>query len=237
MLFFGNKYVKGVTQFIQADHFNTVDFIDYHCEKMGLSREEYMAFYRTPVDYRLVEANSFADKWERLESDFKRIIDAPGQRVYDLVDFVQFNTGGMTERDWEKFMYGRYKKHLQSKDTKTKEKMYKVLKKMVTESVISEKADQKNENDESPLDDSAMETGIKNKADETGVPIGLLRIIMRRGLAAWKTGHRPGATQAQWGYARVNSFLTKQPGTWGKADSDIAKKVRDGGHDKNLKKA
>jgi hypothetical protein len=89
-------------------------------------------------------------------------------------------------------------------------------------------------NDQSPLGDDGMETGIKNKAKESGVPVGLLRIIMRRGLAAWKTGHRPGATQAQWGYARVNSFLTKQPGTWGKADSDIAKKVRDGGHDKGL---
>jgi len=89
-------------------------------------------------------------------------------------------------------------------------------------------------NDQSSLGDDGMETGIKNKSKESGVPVGLLRIIMRRGLAAWKTGHRPGATQAQWGYARVNSFLTKQPGTWGKADSDIAKKVRDGGHDKDL---
>lgn len=94
--------------------------------------------------------------------------------------------------------------------------------------------DEQTTNDQSPLGDEGMETGIKNKAKESGVPVGLLRIIMRRGLAAWKTGHRPGATQAQWGYARVNSFLTKQPGTWGKADSDIAKKVRDGGHDKNL---
>ena len=92
----------------------------------------------------------------------------------------------------------------------------------------------KQTNDQSPLSDDGMETGIKNKAKESGVPVGLLRIIMRRGLAAWKTGHRPGATQAQWGYARVNSFLTKQDGTWGGADQDIAKKVRDGGHDKKL---
>ena len=92
----------------------------------------------------------------------------------------------------------------------------------------------KQTNDQSPLSDDGMETGIKNKAKESGVPVGLLRIIMRRGLAAWKTGHRPGATQAQWGYARVNSFLTKQDGTWGGADKDIAKKVRDGGHDKKL---
>ena len=99
--------------------------------------------------------------------------------------------------------------------------------------VIEEKA----EGDRGKIDDAAIETGLKNKAAETGVPIALLRIVMRRGLAAWKTGHRPGATQQQWGYARVNSFLTKQPGTWGGADKDVAKEVRDGGHDKKLKKA
>jgi hypothetical protein len=89
--------------------------------------------------------------------------------------------------------------------------------------------------DRSPIDSEAIETGLKNKADETGVPIGIIRAVMRRGMAAWKTGHRPGATEQQWGYARVNSFLTKGDGTWGKADKDLAKEVRDGGHDKNLK--
>ena len=58
---------------------------------------------------------------------------------------------------------------------------------------------------------------------------------MRRGMAAWKTGHRPGATEQQWGYARVNAFLTKGSGTWGDADKDVAKEVRDEGHDGNLK--
>lgn len=102
------------------------------------------------------------------------------------------------------------------------------------ESVINE---EKAEGDRGKIDDSAIESGLKKKSEETGVPIALLRIVMRRGMAAWKSGHRPGATQQQWGYARVNSFLTKQPGTWGGADSDVAKEVRDGGHDKNLKKA
>ena len=107
------------------------------------------------------------------------------------------------------------------------------MKKLQTlESFVNEKKDQTN--DQSPMGDDGMETGIKNKAKESGVTVGLLRIIMKRGLAAWKSGHRPGATQAQWGYARVNSLLTKQDGTWGGADSDIAKKVRDGGHDKEL---
>lgn len=83
--------------------------------------------------------------------------------------------------------------------------------------------------DRSAIDDDAIETGLKTKSEETGVPIGILRAVMRRGLAAWKTGHRPGATQQQWGYARCNSFLTGQPGTWGGADKDLAKEARKAG--------
>jgi len=101
------------------------------------------------------------------------------------------------------------------------------------EAVVNE--DEKN--DTSPIDDEKVETALKKKEEETGVPVKFLRIVMRRGMAAWKTGHRPGAGVHQWGYARVNSFLTKQEGTWGGADADVAKQVRDGGHDKKLKKA
>lgn len=95
----------------------------------------------------------------------------------------------------------------------------------------------KKSTDRGPLDDDKIETALKKKAEDTGVPIGIIRAVMRRGLAAWKSGHRPGANQQQWGYARVNAFLTKGEGTWGGADSDLAKEVRDGGHDKKLKKA
>ena len=45
-------------------------------------------------------------------------------------------------------------------------------------------------------------------------------------MAAWRGGHRPGASQQQWAFARVNSFITKGSGTWGKADSDLAAKAR-----------
>lgn len=83
--------------------------------------------------------------------------------------------------------------------------------------------------DRSPLDSESLETGVKNKADESGAPIGILRAVMRRGLAAWKTGHRPGASQAQWAYARTNSFLTGGEGTWGGADADLAKEARKAG--------
>ena len=101
------------------------------------------------------------------------------------------------------------------------------------ESIVE--AEEKQSTDRSPIADDAIETGLKKKVEETGVPIGILRAVMRRGMAAWKTGHRPGANEQQWGYARVNAFLTKGDGTWGGADKDLAKEVRDGGHDKNLK--
>ena len=68
--------------------------------------------------------------------------------------------------------------------------------------------------------------GITNKAKKSGMPYSILKKVYDRGMAAWKGGHRPGTTQQQWAFARVNSFITKSPGTWGKADSDLAKKVR-----------
>lgn len=109
---------------------------------------------------------------------------------------------------------------------------------LFSESVVNEEDDKdKKSTDRGPLDDDKIETALKKKAQDTGVPIGIIRAVMRRGLAAWKSGHRPGANQQQWGYARVNAFLTKGEGTWGNADKDLAKEVRDGGHDKKLKKA
>ena len=70
------------------------------------------------------------------------------------------------------------------------------------------------------------EKALKNKAKETGMPLGILRKVFQRGVKAWQSGHRPGTNAGQWGLARVNSFVTKGKGTWGKADSDLAAKVR-----------
>ena len=50
--------------------------------------------------------------------------------------------------------------------------------------------------------------GLKNKAEKSGVSYGILKQVYDRGMAAWKTGHRPGTTPQQWAFARVNSFLT-----------------------------
>jgi hypothetical protein len=69
------------------------------------------------------------------------------------------------------------------------------------------------------------DAALKKKADKSGMPLGILKQVFKRGVAAWKTGHRPGTNAVQWGLARVNSFVTKSSGTWGKADKDLAAKV------------
>ena len=63
--------------------------------------------------------------------------------------------------------------------------------------------------------------GLVKKSQQTGVPYGILKKSYDRGLAAWKTGHRPGTTPQQWAFARVNSMLTG-----GKADPDLQKQAR-----------
>jgi len=68
--------------------------------------------------------------------------------------------------------------------------------------------------------------GLKNKAEKSGMPYGILKKVYDRGMAAWRGGHRPGTTQQQWAFARLNSFVTKSSGTWGGADKDLAKQVK-----------
>jgi hypothetical protein len=60
-------------------------------------------------------------------------------------------------------------------------------------------------------------------AKATHVPVKTLRTVYNRGMAAWRTGHRPGASQHAWGMARVHSFVLKGK-TYRTADSDLATK-------------
>lgn len=54
-------------------------------------------------------------------------------------------------------------------------------------------------------------TALKNKAKSANAPLGALRAIYNKGLAAWRTGHRPGASQHAWAMGRVNSVLAGGP--------------------------
>lgn len=56
--------------------------------------------------------------------------------------------------------------------------------------------------------ESNPKEAIKNKAEKTGIAYSILKQVFDRGVAAWRTGHRPGTTPTQWGLARINSFAT-----------------------------
>ena len=76
--------------------------------------------------------------------------------------------------------------------------------------------------DEFVLDEKIA--GLVKKADKSGVSYSILKQVYNRGMAAWRTGHRPGTTPQQWAFARVNSFLTG--GGARKADADLWSKAK-----------
>jgi len=58
----------------------------------------------------------------------------------------------------------------------------------------------------------------------TKIPLDALKTVYNRGMAAWRTGHRPGATEQAWGMARVHSFVLHGK-TWRTADADVARRI------------
>ena len=64
----------------------------------------------------------------------------------------------------------------------------------------------------------------------TGIPLRILNDVFDRGVGAYKTNpqsvRKSVKSPEQWAYARVYSFVMKQPGTCGKADKDLADKVK-----------
>jgi|LauGreDrversion4_1035100.scaffolds.fasta_scaffold01051_3 hypothetical protein len=61
----------------------------------------------------------------------------------------------------------------------------------------------------------------------TGLNASLLKESYKRGVAAYKTGHRPGATAEQWGYARMYSLIIRYKQKTLTHDKDLAKKLQD----------
>ena len=69
--------------------------------------------------------------------------------------------------------------------------------------------------------DENSDKALANKAKESGEPLGDLKKVYKKGLAAYASGHRPGMTQHQWAMARVNSYIKGGPAR--KVDAHIRK--------------
>ena len=224
--------VPGSTNWNGQDNFQ--DFIQFHADRLCMTREEYMAHYGS-ANAGINEAKPGPDPYHRGLEDGE--VEDKEDQIKKQADMDDDDPDAYKEMPGDE--EAREKGEVKTSDaTKAYNKLYKENKYIKGLDTFNEADDKEQKStDRGPLDDDAIETGLKKKAEESGVPIGIIRAVMRRGLAAWKSGHRPGANQQQWGYARVNAFLTKGEGTWGNADKDLAKEVRDGGHDKKLKKA
>lgn len=108
------------------------------------------------------------------------------------------------------------------KDAKTKESKYT----KAYRAKFGEEADMT----EDYIDEEAA-SGLAKKAKESGISIGTLKKVYNRGMAAWRTGHRPGTTPQQWAMARVNSYITKGK-TYHTADKDLREGLWDNIHAK-----
>jgi len=111
----------------------------------------------------------------------------------------------------------------QSKYTKKYHDMYGEASSPAQQAAIAinmKKRGVKPKNEEVELDEGSADTSLSAKAAKSGISVGTLRKVYNRGVAAWNSGHRPGTTPAQWGHARVNSYITKGK-TYHTADKDL----------------
>jgi hypothetical protein len=81
---------------------------------------------------------------------------------------------------------------------------------------------------------------LRGKSEKSGIPLGALEAVYKRGIGAWKTNpesvrlktgeknykeSRAGKMgKEQWAMARVNAFIEKRPTVYYGADSDIRKR-------------
>ena len=114
--------------------------------------------------------------------------------------------------DWEsdkryrKREEGKGKKMPKSKATEAYERMY-------------------GKKDSEDMAEDGVSKALAEKAKKSGIPLGILRRVYDRGMAAWQSGHRPGVAPQQWAMGRVNSFITGS-GKARKADADLWKKAK-----------
>ena len=84
------------------------------------------------------------------------------------------------------------------------------------------------------ISDPEVEKKLEDKSKHSGIPIGILRTLMRRGMERYKSSlshsNRWNATEKEYGYARVDSFIRKDKSTWGDVDSDLAKSLNENGY-------
>ena len=80
--------------------------------------------------------------------------------------------------------------------------------------------------DEDSMLSEEVVTGLKKKAEKSGMPLGVLKKVYKRGMSSYKSALREDTTQQQWAFARVNSFIAGGKTTT-TTDADLWEKVNE----------
>jgi len=103
---------------------------------------------------------------------------------------------------YTKAFHARYGNKNESVETMTEEGYVEELLEHFDEEIITLEQETLSESKDS------VTTALKNKSEKSGISMSILRAVFNRGVAAWKSSHRPGTSSVQWGLARCNSFIS-----------------------------
>jgi len=185
---------------------------------------------------------------EQIQMQLRKVISLNGQRPVEFEDGKKLKMTPSQARTIDKkisqLRMPKDKHHFVQFITKSADNMKKALdpkftkpeqfKSYLMNAVKESKARAMNEKVETPSErvrfrhfseevllEKAM-AGLQKKAEKSGISYGTLKKVYDRGVAAWRTGHRPGTTPSQWGFARVNAFITKKKNGGLNHDKDLA---------------
>lgn len=186
-----------------ANRFPTEVYLD--------GKKVYMPVRLLHMGFEPDDTNS-EDNVGRIQTESKKIADEPDLKGHQPKKYYSGLSKKEKEQREKHFKKSKkmdddnpkaYKK-APGDDQNTKPSKYTKAYKKKFEEVLKTKLSEKVFN---KLEENATKS-LKNKSEKTGAPYSILKKVYDRGMAAWKTGHRPGTTPQQWGLARVNSFLT-----------------------------
>jgi len=162
---------------------------------------------------QLDKAKKYKDDWNKKNANkIKKNkkgqpMAAHGARLYNHPAGSTVNGKPNIPKVGDSASWSTFGKRIIKEDAIARAKEKADLKKKHQAEIEREKEDIKDISNED-VEIAENKTGIQNKADKTGISYSILKKVFDRGVAAWKTGHRPGTTPSQWGFARINSFAT-----------------------------
>ena len=162
---------------------------------------------------QLDKAKKYKDDWNKKNANkIKKNkkgqpMAAHGARLYNHPAGSTVNGKPNIPKVGDSASWSTFGKRVIKEDAVARAKEKADLKKKHQAEIEREKEDIKDISNED-IEIAENKTGIQNKADKTGISYSILKKVFDRGVAAWRTGHRPGTTPSQWGFARINSFAT-----------------------------